>query len=889
METETLFRPLGHPYYIAAPNYVESSGGVMALHYLCHALNLKGRDAYIAFAAKSSPELKTPFLTPEIMTRHERDRKVPIAVYPETLSGNPLLVPVCVRYLLNREGLISGRSMDAGKEDLFFWYSNRFVDEKDGENPRYLTVPYTNLDLFQPDPQRERRGTLLYVNRIPEAEIDFSRLPKDIEVLSNRRPVPLKDLAKILQGAKLLYSFEFSGTCSLARLCGCPVVYLRHPRHERLAVPAAIPAEEFPGCAFSDTPEAIEHARKTLPLCRPYFKKLCEPFWSQLDDFIQITQARACLLLPRQDEICVDLRMQRAVAAFQAEDFATAITFFSDLLEKAPENPLPSAYLAFIAARQGDARAAADFIGMAARIAPERADLKAALGESFLKAERPDLAATYLEEAIAAQPDLWSAYPAYAWSLHSTGQSEAAVALLQPVAGMASPARDSIQNALSEILAQQGNLDEFTRACLRFPRNAADDLLAVRCLSHFEANGERLLESLERIRKRLPADDAEKPVAKAGPSEAPLKIAFLVGDFAREQYLGRLPVLLRYLPPKRFILLLLMNDPQSGQDDCANLCRLLADRSWSIHGEEETRAIEIVREAAPDVLIDLDAYGPPESLAVFLKAEAPHKLLWGEAPMPPLSPECRVLTGARLESPLLPCVPLPEMGEYCDLPALPIVTPAAPATGKSPVFGVLTPAMRIGREGWLLFAEVLDCHPGGQLLINLDDLGEAARDFIGGIFAGAGIAAERLRFVHARTTEALCRLWLDVDLGLAPPTDAGDLALPACLWMGRPYLALASPLPWSRRPAALLELAGAEEWICRTPEDYIERARRLPPAPNPDFRARMKAAGLSDPILFAQGFAAAMSALAAWEMAIDRVEGTGGRAGCHPAPGRTGS
>jgi hypothetical protein len=102
--------------------------------------------------------------------------------------------------------------------------------------------------------------------------------------------------------------------------------------------------------------------------------------------------------------------------------------------------------------------------------------------------------------------------------------------------------------------------------------------------------------------------------------------------------------------------------------------------------------------------------------------------------------------------------------------------------------------------------------------------------------------------------------------------------------MGRPYLALASPLPWSRRPAALLELVGAEEWISQTPEDYIERARKLPPAPNPDFRARMKAAGLDDPILFAQGFAAAMSALAAQEITIDRMRGHGGSGGLPSAP-----
>jgi predicted O-linked N-acetylglucosamine transferase (SPINDLY family) len=105
----------------------------------------------------------------------------------------------------------------------------------------------------------------------------------------------------------------------------------------------------------------------------------------------------------------------------------------------------------------------------------------------------------------------------------------------------------------------------------------------------------------------------------------------------------------------------------------------------------------------------------------------------------------------------------------------------------------------------------------------------------------------------------LCKHWRTVDLGLAPPVDSGDMALPTCLWMGKPYLALSSPLPWSRRPVALLETAGATEWIAKTRDDYIERAGRPTPAPNPDFRARLKP--LTDPIRFARGFAGTLAEL----------------------------
>jgi tetratricopeptide (TPR) repeat protein len=504
---KTLFQPIGHPYYIFAPDYCENSAGIQVLHYLCHTLNIRGLDAYIIYAKKFNPDTRTPSLTPEITERHTQEGKIPITVYPETIDGNPLQAPLCVRYMLNRKGVARGNSLDAGEDDLFFWYSPAFTDEKD-ENFHYLTVPVYDLEMFHPDPEIKRTKTLLYVNRIPEEKIDFSLLPKSIEILSNRRPVPLVELAKKLQAAKYLYSFERSGTCALSILCGCPVIYLTHPGYEKYAAtPKALATLESSGCASSDTPEALEQAQKTLPRLREIFIREHEKFWSQLDYFIQATQERARLVRTPGNEFHARMLMQQGIAAFSNENFIKALVFFSDLLKTEPQNPLPPAYLSFIAARQGEVQAAADFIDISAHLAPERADLKAALGESFLKAKRPDWAAKYLEAAISARPDLLEAYPPYARSLHLTGQSEAAIALLQSAASLPSPAQTAIHDA---------------------------------------------------------------------------------------------------------------------------------------------EALAAIHAAAPDILIDLDAYGPAERLAVFLQAAVPEKLLWGEAPMPPLSPRCKTLTGARL-------------------------------------------------------------------------------------------------------------------------------------------------------------------------------------------------------------------------------------------------
>ena len=41
-----MFTKPEHPYYILAPDYRETSSGIVSLHYLCHLLNLSGREAY---------------------------------------------------------------------------------------------------------------------------------------------------------------------------------------------------------------------------------------------------------------------------------------------------------------------------------------------------------------------------------------------------------------------------------------------------------------------------------------------------------------------------------------------------------------------------------------------------------------------------------------------------------------------------------------------------------------------------------------------------------------------------------------------------------------------------------------------------------------------------
>jgi predicted O-linked N-acetylglucosamine transferase (SPINDLY family) len=410
-------------------------------------------------------------------------------------------------------------------------------------------------------------------------------------------------------------------------------------------------------------------------------------------------------------------------------------------------------------------------------------------------------------------------------------------------------------------------LSEFTKQTQHFSAGLPDDLLAARCLARFDESGETFLETLSNIQSQLEneihsrCNDANIVQNESGLT----RIAFMVGEFTSRHQLEQLYALFLHFPTERFFTILISSYTHPPNDDMIQMCALLADAPLNIHQDEDDSAVAKLHALAPDILIDMQAYAPSERLSVFLTAPVLHKFLWAEAPMPPIAPDVRTLAGAFLTvENTLPTAKLPGMGEVFDLPELPFTDDAARKMGEPPVLGCLVPAAGISKNGWQLFAETLRQHTEATLVINLGELGQAAQIFISGQFSSAGIDPARLVFISAHTTEEFCLAWQSIDLGLLPPVNPGGLALPTCLWMGRPCLIPGSILPWSQRPAAMLKALGREEWMAIGAPHFVDLARLLAPSrvkPDPALRERMKALGLTDAKGFARGFADAMTDL----------------------------
>ena len=282
---------LKHPYYIYSPDYRESSGGIQALHKLCHQINLHGGQAWMVSCDIINPSWNTPILDVEIYNEHKKAELIPVAVYSEIYSGNPINADVCVRYMLNHEALLNGNRLNETEEDLFFWYSSQLIVKE--PHVDFLTMVGPDLEMFSED-GREKTTKLLYLNRVPEEKVDFSALPEDITIISVRNPRPLAELAEILKSATVMYTFEWSGTCNLAALCGVPVVSLVARGYEKLAISdASIRDMGGAGVCFSDDPAELQRTRSGLYKVRDHMRKFEDNFSQQLMHFFSKTQKAA--------------------------------------------------------------------------------------------------------------------------------------------------------------------------------------------------------------------------------------------------------------------------------------------------------------------------------------------------------------------------------------------------------------------------------------------------------------------------------------------------------------------------------------------------------------------------------------------------------------------
>lgn len=193
-------------FLVAAPAYSHRSSGKRALYRLCHHLNTAGYPAAM-IAPKTGP--MPPWRTP----RHRGRIGKAIAIYPETVSGNPLGAGRVVRWVLNDPGLIGGDTSYPSSEMAFVYDPQKLpvasiaAGEKLGRD-RVLWCGLVDPAFIFPDPNVPKTlvTSFTYKGRALRSRYE---LPSSGDIVRIEDVTPsITALGDILRRTRTLYSYD---------------------------------------------------------------------------------------------------------------------------------------------------------------------------------------------------------------------------------------------------------------------------------------------------------------------------------------------------------------------------------------------------------------------------------------------------------------------------------------------------------------------------------------------------------------------------------------------------------------------------------------------------------------------------------------------------------
>jgi len=323
------------PYYIYTPRWIESSAGIRVLHYLCHALNCAGEEAFLILSdvpnrtePRINPKLKTPILTQEQAIAHFRGKRNPIVVYPETIKGNPLGSTNTVRYLLNYAGLLGGNSNFHPNEYVIAFSANiakHYQEITNKAAAKVLFVPPVNPSEFEFNVQK-KPFQLVYAGKYRSfvgSPSQVGDLPT-IEIRRDGKEMQSRSLLKqLLSEASVLYCFENSSLITEAILSGTPVLLVENEFFKSLIAESEL---GWGGVRFMKDKNALEDATLSIQDGIRSYNESINLFPKSLHDFISESQSH---FLENNSSIQSQIRLRKEYYLF----FTHKISLGSEILK----------------------------------------------------------------------------------------------------------------------------------------------------------------------------------------------------------------------------------------------------------------------------------------------------------------------------------------------------------------------------------------------------------------------------------------------------------------------------------------------------------------------------------------------------------------------------
>ncbi len=438
-------------------------------------------------------------------------------------------------------------------------------------------------------------------------------------------------------------------------------------------------------------------------------------------------------------------------------------------------------------------------------IKPKYAEANLMLGVALASLGKPSEAMGYLEKALAIKPDSLDALAHLGYAFMMQGNVVEAIANYRRVLDV-KPDLPAIFSSL--LFALQYAPGVTPEALFREHRRYADQ---------FEGP----------FRQDWPTHRNPREVARR------LKIGYVSGDFYNHTVCVFIEPILAQHDKSQVEVYCYYNNPY--HDSTTERLMTHADHWLACAGMSDAELAKRIGEDGIDILVDLSGHTGHNRLPVFARKPAPVQVTWiGNAGTTGLDAMDYRLTDSHMDPPGLTerfhtekLVRLPDIGAaYQPVTGCPDVTPLPALSSGQLMLASLNNVIKINQRVADVWAKILQALPHARLM-----LGNAAESSIAArlleLFRNAGVGPERLILQERMPLLDYLALHQTIDLALDPFPYNGGTTTVHSLWMGVPVVTLAGNTPVSRVGASALALAGLENLITTSEDEYMEKTIAL--------------------------------------------------------------
>lgn len=465
---------------------------------------------------------------------------------------------------------------------------------------------------------------------------------------------------------------------------------------------------------------------------------------------------------------------------------------------------------------------------------PDEPTFGQALGQALLGQQRWAEAAASLSEALQrnpAQPEIWNACGCAHQEL---GQPGPALRCFERAVALAPDHAPALHNG-GRALRDLGRAPEAI-GWLRRARDLARDNPDVFSNYLFTLNLDATLDRAEICREHQAYDRTfgsglhGRPVQAARDPDPgrKLRIGYFSPDLRRHAVSYFVEPVLAHHDRRQFEVFCYHLHP--ARDEISEALQALSDRWVDAAGLEDADLASRIAADGIDILVDLAGHTSGNRLPVLARKPAPVQVTWlGYLNTTGLAAVDYRITDAQSDPPGTEAFHTERLArlphaQWCfQRPASAAPVSPLPAIGQGRIcFGSMNKSSKLSREVLELWAETLARVPGSVLLFA--GVAEDQREIICGVFAQRGIAAERLEFTERLALEEFRRLHDRVDIAFDAHPYSGATTTFDSLWMGVPTLTLAGAAPISRSTSSILATLGLEDWVARSPPEFVSIA-----------------------------------------------------------------